>query len=83
MNAADNEPLAELACPLRQRSVSDNPLPITGEQVSTVRPKDAAYNPHAVLDVGDLIERYHPDALWNDRRRAVSQGANGRDVKEF
>ncbi len=47
-------------------SVSDYPPLMSGEQVSTVRPKDAAYNAYAMLHVRDLIERYNPDVLWND-----------------
>lgn len=38
----------------------------SGEQVSSLRPNDAAYNAYAILHVRDLIERYRPDVLWND-----------------
>jgi alpha-L-fucosidase len=47
-------------------NVSDYPPLMSGEEVSTVRPKDPAYNAYAMLHVRDLIERYHPDVLWND-----------------
>jgi alpha-L-fucosidase len=47
-------------------SISDLPPLLTGGEVSTVRPKDAAYNAYALLHVRDLIARYQPDVLWND-----------------
>ncbi|HEX8487426.1 MAG TPA: alpha-L-fucosidase [Propionibacteriaceae bacterium] len=36
------------------------------DDVSALRPRDAAYNMYAVSHVRDLMERYQPDVLWND-----------------
>jgi alpha-L-fucosidase len=47
-------------------SVSDFPPHRSGAEVSSLRPRDAAYNCYALLHVYDLIERYSPDVLWND-----------------
>lgn len=47
-------------------SITDLPPLVTGEQVHTVRPRDAAYNAYALLHVRDLVARYSPDVLWND-----------------
>jgi len=38
----------------------------TPRSVSEVRPVDAAYATFADAHVTDLVDRYHPDVLWND-----------------
>jgi alpha-L-fucosidase len=38
----------------------------SGAAVLQRRPNDAAYAAYAYLHVRDLIDRYHPDVLWND-----------------
>ncbi len=38
----------------------------TMDEVRSLRPVDAAYNTYAYLHVQDLVDRYHPDILWND-----------------
>ena len=46
--------------------VSNLPPLMSAADVSSIRPRDAAYNAYAILHVRDLIERYQPDVLWND-----------------
>ncbi|GAA3875566.1 alpha-L-fucosidase [Tessaracoccus defluvii] len=47
-------------------SISDFPPHTTDEEVTSLRPNDAAYHFYAAAHVRDLIERYQPDVLWND-----------------
>ena len=46
--------------------VSGLPALQSSHDVAEVRPRDAAYNAYAMLHVRDLIDRYHPDVLWDD-----------------
>jgi alpha-L-fucosidase len=47
-------------------SISNFPPHTSLAEVDSLRPNDAAYNCYALLQVRDLISRYHPDLLWND-----------------
>ncbi|WP_460799217.1 alpha-L-fucosidase [Microbacterium sp. GXF0217] len=47
-------------------SVTDLPPHRTGEEVHTLRSNEASYHDYAAAHVRDLIDRYHPDVLWND-----------------
>jgi len=47
-------------------SVSSFPAIDTSEALLARRPNDAAYNAYAYIHVRDLIDRFHPDVLWND-----------------
>lgn len=38
----------------------------SGQDISSLRPNDAAYNLYALTQVRDLVDRYRPDLLWND-----------------
>jgi alpha-L-fucosidase len=47
-------------------SISDFPPLDNARAVRQLRPNDAAYAAYAYLHVRDLVDRYHPDVLWND-----------------
>jgi len=47
-------------------SVTDLPPHTTFDEVSSLRPTDAAYNLYAGAHVADLVRRYAPSVLWND-----------------
>ncbi|WP_243224752.1 alpha-L-fucosidase [Microbacterium sp. CIAB417] len=47
-------------------SVTDFPPHRSHDEVHSLRPVDAAYHAYAAAHVRDLIDRYHPDVLWND-----------------
>jgi alpha-L-fucosidase len=49
------------------------------EEVSSIRPRDAAYNYYAISHVRDLIERYRPSMLWNDIEWPDAGKRAGRD----
>lgn len=38
----------------------------TSQEMHGTRPVDMGYHRYAATQVADLIERYHPDVLWND-----------------
>ena len=46
--------------------VTSYPPHQTFDEVTALRPRDAAYNLYAVAHVRDLIERYRPDVIFND-----------------
>lgn len=45
---------------------ADRPPLRSSSEVATVRPTDAAYAAYAYGHVGDLIDRFRPDLIWND-----------------
>lgn len=45
---------------------TDLPPHRSTDDLERFRPKDAAYHAYAARQVGDLVERYRPDVLWND-----------------
>lgn len=47
-------------------SVTDLPAIGAADEVRGIRPVDAAYAAYAYMHVKDLVDRYHPDVLWND-----------------
>lgn len=47
-------------------SVADLPPIRSSGDVRGVRPNDAAYATYCAAQVRDLIDRYHPEVLWND-----------------
>ena len=47
-------------------SITDLPVLDNGAAVRQLRPVDAAYAAYAYAHVRDLVDRYHPDVLWND-----------------
>lgn len=47
-------------------AVTDLPPHRSSDDVSRLRPTDAAYNEYAFRHVADLIDRYLPDVVWND-----------------
>jgi alpha-L-fucosidase len=46
--------------------VTNLPVIDTHAAVREHRPRDAAYAAYAYFHVRDLVDRYHPDLLWND-----------------
>ncbi|GAA1823791.1 alpha-L-fucosidase [Agromyces salentinus] len=47
-------------------SFADTRPHTSNEHIEQFRPKGADYHAYAARQLRDLIERYHPDVLWND-----------------